>query len=59
MQIALEEFKELIRIEENVRRNANALELCSRCEKISECQQAVCDDGLPVWLCADCCRIAA
>jgi hypothetical protein len=54
MSIALEEFKELIRTQENVRRHANTLELCSYCQRISECQHSVGDDGMPVWLCNDC-----
>jgi hypothetical protein len=54
MSIAREEFKELIRIQENVRRHANTLELCSYCQRISECQHSVGDGGTPVWLCNDC-----
>jgi hypothetical protein len=54
MWMALEEFKELVRIRENVRRNTNALELCSRCERISECQQDGWEVGIPVWLCNEC-----
>lgn len=54
MEIALEELKELLQIQENVRRNANALELCSRCDKISECQEGICEDGTPIWLCNNC-----
>lgn len=54
MWITLEEFKELTRIQENVRRNANALELCSRCQRISECQRFVWDHGASVLLCNEC-----
>jgi hypothetical protein len=54
MQIALEELKELIQMRENVRRNTEALELCTRCQKISECQEAVYHDGMLVWLCQNC-----
>lgn len=54
MSIALEEFKELIRTQESVRRHANTQELCFHCQRISECQHSVGDDGMPVWLCNDC-----
>ena len=54
MSIAREEFKELIRIEENVRRHANTVELCCQCQRIAECRHTVGDDGIPVWLCNDC-----
>lgn len=50
----LEEFQELVRIKENVRRNANALELCWYCQRISECQEAGWHYGAPVWLCGEC-----
>ena len=54
MKIALEEFKELNRIRENVRRNTDALELCSSCQRISECERFVWDHGASVWLCKEC-----
>ncbi len=54
MELALEEFKELLQIRENVRRNANALELCSSCQRISECDEAISDNGRRLWLCNHC-----
>ncbi len=51
----VEEFQELIQICENVRRNANALELCDFCQMISECRQYSSeDDGFSVWVCERC-----
>ena len=32
----------------------NSLELCSSCERISECQQLLVNEAVPVWLCGDC-----
>lgn len=54
MSIALEELKELIRTQESVRRHANTMELCSYCQRISECQHFLGSDGMSVWLCNDC-----
>ena len=54
MSIALEELKELTRIEESLRQHANTLEFCSSCQRISECQHYCWKWRTPVWLCNDC-----
>lgn len=54
MGIALEESEELTRIRENVRRYTSALELCSICQRISECERSVWDHNVSVWLCKEC-----
>lgn len=53
MRAGLEEFKEFIRIRENVRNHANALELCSDCQKITECRRVLRHNTLE-WLCDEC-----
>lgn len=58
MQISLEEFQELTEMRENIRRTIEALEVCWSCQKVSECEPAIVDDGPPVWLCQDCARRA-
>ena len=54
MNEVLVEVKELTQMRENIRRHVDALELCWSCQRISECQQVVMDDGAPVWLCCEC-----
>ena len=54
MQISLSELQELTEMRENIRRTIEALELCWSCERVSECEPVVVDDGPPVWLCFDC-----
>ena len=54
MQISLAEFQELTEMRENIRRTLEALELCWSCERVSECEPVVVDDGPPVWLCSQC-----
>jgi hypothetical protein len=46
--------KELNEMQENVRRAVNALELCWRCQRVSECQKYVLGNMVLVWLCAGC-----
>jgi hypothetical protein len=54
MPTALEEFVELIRMRENVRRSVDTLELCWGCQKICECQKPLGEDDEPHWLCEHC-----
>ncbi len=46
--------KELAQIQENVRRAVHALELCWRCQHVSECQKYVLGNMILVWLCPAC-----
>ncbi|MBI1955914.1 MAG: hypothetical protein HYS38_05925 [Acidobacteria bacterium] len=54
MNEVLVEVQELVQMRDNIRRHVDALELCWSCQRISECEQAVVDDGAPVWLCCQC-----
>lgn len=54
MNEVLEAVQELVEMRENIRRHIQALELCWSCQRISECEQVVVDDGAPVWLCRVC-----
>jgi len=54
MTEVLVEVQELAEMRENIRRHVDALEQCWSCQRISECQQVVVDDGAPVWLCPEC-----
>jgi len=47
--------QEFVAIRENVRRAVNTLELCWRCQKVSECQKYILGNTVLVWLCP-CCR---
>ena len=46
--------KELAQMQENVRRAVHALELCWRCQWVSECQRYVLGNTVLVWLCPRC-----
>jgi hypothetical protein len=46
--------KELVEMQENVRRAVHALELCWRCQRVSECQKYVLGNMVLVWLCPGC-----
>ncbi|MGH9784614.1 MAG: hypothetical protein ACRD88_10540 [Terriglobia bacterium] len=46
--------KELAEMQENVRRVVQALELCWRCQRVSECQKYVLGSMVLVWLCPRC-----
>ena len=54
MSITILEMEELQEMKENVRRSILALELCHRCERITECEPTLADDAPPVWLCRHC-----
>ena len=46
--------KEVAEMQENVRRAVQALELCWRCQRVSECQKYVLGNMVLVWLCPRC-----
>jgi hypothetical protein len=46
--------KELVEMKENVRRAVESLELCWRCQHVSECQKYVLGNMILVWLCPHC-----
>jgi hypothetical protein len=43
-----------IRMRDNVRRAVSALEVCWRCQRVSECQKYVLGNLVLVWLCGEC-----
>ncbi len=45
---------ELVQMRENVRQAVQALEVCWRCQRVSECQKYVLGNMVPVWLCPGC-----
>ena len=46
--------KELVQMQENVRRVVQSLELCWRCQRVSECQKYILGNMVLVWLCPGC-----
>ena len=46
--------KDWVEMRENVRRAVKALEVCWRCQKVSECQKYVLGNMVLVWLCETC-----
>jgi len=50
----VEEVQEMVAMKENVRRAVEALELCWRCQRVSECQKYVLGNMVLVWLCPGC-----
>lgn len=46
--------KESLEMRNNVRRAVQALELCWKCQKVSECQKYVLGQTVLVWLCRGC-----
>jgi hypothetical protein len=56
MPTTKEERQELRSLRETVRYNIEALELCWSCQKISECESRLIDDGPTVRLCRHCLR---
>ncbi len=46
--------KDWIRMRENVRRAVSALEVCWRCQRVSECQKYILGNLVLVWLCGEC-----
>jgi hypothetical protein len=54
MELTAMEFKELIAMRHNIREKVGLLELCWSCQKVSECQQWLINESIPVWLCGKC-----
>ena len=52
--LELKEGQEMVQMKENVRRAVDALELCWRCQRVSECQKYVLGNMVLVWLCPGC-----
>jgi hypothetical protein len=50
----LKDGQEMVEMRENVRRAVEALELCWRCQRVSECQKYVLGNMVLVWLCPGC-----
>ena len=46
--------KDWVQMRENVRRAIQALEVCWRCQRVSECQKYVLGNMILVWLCPAC-----
>ena len=50
----LKETENLLEMRENIRRAVNSLEVCWRCQKVSECQKYILGNLVLVWLCQNC-----
>ncbi len=46
--------KNLMEIRENVQRVVGSLEVCWRCQNVSECQKHILGNLVLVWLCGGC-----
>ncbi len=46
--------KEWIEMRDNIRRAVDSLELCWRCQRVSECQKYILGNTILVWLCKSC-----
>ena len=46
--------RDWIQMRENVRRAVSALEVCWRCQRVSECQKYILGNLVLVWLCGEC-----
>ena len=45
---------EWIQMRENIRRVVGSLEVCWRCQRVSECRKYILGNTVGVWLCNDC-----
>ena len=50
----VKEGQEMVEMRANVRRAVESLELCWRCQHVSECQKYVLGNMVLVWLCPGC-----
>jgi hypothetical protein len=50
----VKEGQEMVEMKANVRRAVESLELCWRCQRVSECQKYVLGNLVLVWLCPSC-----
>ena len=46
--------KDWVAMRENIRRAVSSLEVCWRCQRVSECQKYVLGNMVLVWLCQGC-----
>ena len=46
--------KEWIEMRDNVRRVVHSLEVCWKCQRVSECQKYILGQTVLVWLCKGC-----
>ena len=46
--------EEMMEMRENIRRAVGSLEVCWRCQKVSECQKYILGNLVLVWLCCGC-----
>ena len=45
---------EWVEMRDNIRRAVNSLDVCWRCQRVSECQKYVLGNLVLVWLCGGC-----
>ena len=50
----VKDVQEIVEMRDNVRRVVESLELCWRCQNVSECQKYVLGNLVLVWLCPHC-----
>ena len=50
----LEDVAELIQMSRVVRRVVDSLDVCRQCNKVSECEPVMQQEGEVIWLCATC-----
>jgi hypothetical protein len=51
---AMTDTEEMIEMRENIRRAVGALDVCWRCQRVSECQKYILGNLVLVWLCQGC-----
>jgi len=50
----LTQAENLIEMRENIRRAVQSLDVCWRCQRVSECQKYILGNLVLVWLCQGC-----
>ena len=50
----LTSVEDLAEMRENVRRAVSSLDVCWRCQRVSECQKYILGNLVLVWLCQSC-----
>jgi len=54
MMTELTPVQDWVEMRENIRRAVSALEVCWRCQRVSECQRYILGNLVLVWLCPGC-----
>jgi hypothetical protein len=54
MMTELTPVQDWVEMRENIRRAVSALEVCWRCQRVSECQRYILGNLVLVWLCQGC-----